>query len=88
MSSSKRNTLCRNAVVSVALCSASALGQIVEPAAHLEGLPSKWGVDIWQDADLEDKMCVLSNSMPLSDADALISSSCESDSSRAVCRSE
>lgn len=60
------NTLGKQAVISLALCSASALGQVVGPAAHLEGAPSRWGVDIWQGVEYEPTTYVLYRSMLLS----------------------
>lgn len=53
MVASKSTNMGRNAFVTISLFSAGALGKVVGPAAHQEGLPSKWGVDIWEGAELE-----------------------------------
>ena len=59
MVASQGSTLGKQAVLSIALCSPSALGQVVGPSANLVGADSKWGVDIWQGAEYEATAYVL-----------------------------
>lgn len=39
------------ALLTLSLCSASALGKVVGPPSDLENKPSAFGVDIWQDGE-------------------------------------
>lgn len=51
MAITKPSSIGQHAFVALTYLSASAVGQIVEPAPHLENKDSKWGVDIWQSAE-------------------------------------